>query len=326
VQKQYQFTGCLRVLFRMTDKVAPINNFHDWLVQEFGSRVYKLCLDAGFTCPNRDGSKAVGGCTFCDVAGSGGAHIESTIGISAQVRDQIANSERRYRARKFIAYFQAFTNTYAPVERLHAVYDAAICDHRIVGLSVGTRADCVSHEVCELLASYRPRVRVWLELGIQTVNQATLDRVNRAETVEEFHLACSMAKAAGLDLVLHIIFGLPGDTAEDCMRSIEFANRHGVSGVKIHNLYVDSRSPIAVDWRKGLVRLPEFDEYCSLVCDALERLDPGILVHRLTGHAPSPYHLGPGWALGKPAAIEKIAAELRRRGTYQGFRFRNQSC
>jgi radical SAM protein (TIGR01212 family) len=294
------------------------NAFHPWLRQQYGQRVHKICLDGGFTCPNRDGSKAEGGCTFCDVAGSGARHIATELGIRRQALRQISRVQKRYKAALFIAYFQAFTNTYAPVHTLKQIYDAAFFDDRIVGLSVGTRSDCITDEICELLASYRQRGRVWLELGLQSVNQSTLDSVNRAERVDDYFAAAELAREYKLDLITHLIFGLPGDTPEDWLRAVKAVNASGSVGIKIHNLYIDSRAPLADAWHQGKVTLPNRNQYVSAVCDALEILRPEILVHRLTGDAPPHELLAPDWVRDKSAVLQSIENELELRNSRQG--------
>jgi hypothetical protein len=303
---------------RVNSSALPWNSFGAWLKDHFGERVHRACIDAGFTCPNRDGSKAFGGCTFCDAVGSAAGHVESALAIRRQVGEQIASGAARHGARKFIAYFQAFTNTYAPVGRLREVYDAALEDPRIVALSVATRSDCVTDGACGLIASYRGRCMPWLEVGLQTVNQATLDRVNRAERVEDFAAACDTARRHGLPVVAHLMLGLPGDSREDSLRAVEHINECGVWGVKIHNLYIDSSAPMAEEWRAGRVEVPAEGEYVSFVCDALERLSPGVLVHRLCASAPKERHLAPAWALNKTAVLDAIRREFARRATRQG--------
>jgi radical SAM protein (TIGR01212 family) len=299
-----------------------IHYFHDHLVATRGSRVQKLCIDGGFTCPNRDGTKARGGCLFCDAAGSGAAHIAAASSIAEQVALQKERCRQRYHASLFIAYFQAFSNTYAPIDALRVLYEQAIMDDEVIGLSVGTRADCVDAAVCQLLRSCQARgKRVWVEIGIQTVNQQTLDRMNRAETVDDFAKACRLVKEHGLELVTHVIAGLPGDCPADFRSTIEFVNCMRADGIKIHNLYIDSRSRLAGAWRAGEVRTLEWDEYVALVADAIERLSPHCLVHRLSGQAPRPYHLAPDWALDKTRVIKGIEAELYRRRTSHGSRF-----
>ncbi len=304
---------------------SRIHYFHDELIKVFGSRVQKICLDGGFTCPNRDGTKAVGGCTFCDASGSGAAHIARAADIRSQVAQQIDRCRARYGTEQFIAYFQAFTNTYAPVDRLRELYDAALEDPRVVGLSVGTRADCIDEEVCALLRSYRDSRRVWVEIGIQTINQTTLDAMNRAETVDEYRLAARLVKSAGLELVVHVIFGLPGETEEDALATIAFVNEIGADGIKIHNLYIDSHAPIAKQWREGRIELWERQRYTQTVADALELLRWECAVHRLTGQAPRSRHFAPIWALEKTAIHREIESILADRGTYQGCRAESSS-
>jgi radical SAM protein (TIGR01212 family) len=206
--------GSIKVMKQASMQAAmppalPYLSLREHLKAQWGAALHRLCLDAGFTCPNRDGSKAFGGCTFCDVAGSGASHIEGAFGVRRQVLHQIAQCEQRHGPTRYIAYLQAFTNTYAPLDRLRAVYEAAVCHPDVAVLSVGTRSDCVDAPVCELLGRFGDRVQVWLELGLQSVNQATLNRVNRAETPDDFRQACRLARAYGLRVVAHVIVGLP---------------------------------------------------------------------------------------------------------------------
>ena len=298
------------------------STFHAWLKQVYGERVQKICIDAGFTCPNRDGSKGTGGCLFCDDGGSAASRGLAALSIREQVVRQMSSAHKRYGANKFIAYFQAFTNTHADVNTLRRKYNEALCDDRLIGLSVGARADCVTPDVCALLRSYTRTYHVWLELGLESSNQATLDRMNRAEHVEDFAAACAMAHDAELDVVAHVIFGLPGDTHDDCMNAVDMLNRCRVEGVKIHNLYIDDRAPIAEMWRRGEVRMLELDEYVRWVCDAIERLDPRILIHRLTGEAPGERLLAPQWVRDKSSVLSAAGRELEWRGARQGILFR----
>jgi radical SAM protein (TIGR01212 family) len=246
------------------------------------------------------------------VAGSGASHIEETLGVRRQVQHQVALSEKRHGRSRYIAYLQAFTNTYGPLDRLRAVYEAAVSHPDVAVLSVGTRAACVDRPVCELLAELNRRVQVWLELGLQSVNQATLDRVNRAETPDDFRQACRAARACGLRVVAHLIVGLPGDTPEDCLRAVDLLNAEGVWGVKIHNLYIDSRAPMAAEWEAGAIATMTQEEYVACVCDMLESLRPQTVIHRLTGQAPRAFHLAPSWALSKGTVLEAIEPELKR--------------
>lgn len=300
----------------------PYLSLRDYLRAEFGFGLQRLCLDAGFLCPNRDGSKAVGGCTFCDVAGSGALHTQGPLSLRRQVQHQIELSRRRHGPSRYISYLQAFTNTYGSLDRLREVYEAAISHPEVAVLSVGTRSDCVDAPVCDLLAEFAKRVQVWLELGLQSVNQATLDRVNRAETPEDFRSACRLARSRGLQVVAHLIVGLPGDSPSDCLRAADVVNAEGVWGVKIHNLYIDSRAPMATEWQAGAIPMLSRDEYVDVVCDMLERLRSDMVIHRLTGQAPRAFHLAPQWALDKGAVLDAIVAEMRRRGSVQGCRWR----
>lgn len=296
-------------------------SFSEHLRGHFGCRVYKVSVDAGFTCPTRDGTKARGGCLYCGEEGSRASYCDPDLPISEQVRRGIEFLRRRYKAEKFIAYFQPYTNTYAPVEVLRRVYDEALAVDDIVGLSIGTRPDCVSPQVLDLLAEYNDRTYIWVEYGLQSAREKTLQYINRQHTVGEFVSVVEQTHTRGMRVCAHVILGLPHETRNDMLASADLISGLHVNGVKIHSLYINKNAPLARLYDTGQLQLLSLDEYVELVCDYLERLAPDILIHRLTGEAPPNLLLAPQWCAEKSAVIRRIRQELERRGSEQGSRY-----
>lgn len=296
--------------------------FSRYLNDLFGQRVGKITLDAGFTCPTRDGTKARGGCTYCDAYGSGPGADRRVLPVRQQVAQSIARASRTKDAPKaFLAYFQAYTNTYAPVERLRSAYDEALDHPQVVGLDVSTRPDCVPEPVLDLLEEYHSRTHLWLELGLQSASDETLGRINRQHTVHDFVDAVEGAHRHSLRLCAHVIFGLPGETPEMMMETADLLAAMAVEGVKFHSLYLVPGTKMAQEVRERGIRLLAQDDYVVVVCDALERLPPETVIHRLTGDPPPGIPPDPPWAGEKQATIRKINDELERRGTRQGSRY-----
>jgi radical SAM protein (TIGR01212 family) len=293
-------------------------DFKSYLGNTFGSRVAKLTIDAGFTCPNRDGSRSTGGCVYCD--GRGSALRQA--GPLPTVTEQLRLARERYRdsgAGKFIAYFQTFSNTYGPLEELRRLYDEALdFSPEIVGLSVGTRPDCVPDEVLDLLASYRSRCRVWLEFGVQSLHGATLERLNRGHSLEELLDAVDRASTRGLDLVAHVILGLPGETPSMMRAKARRLASLPFSGLKIHLLLVLEGTALAERYRLGELRLPSLEEYAGWVSDFLELTPPQVSIQRLTADGYRDIFIAPEWAKNKLAVLNAIDRELKRRGSWQG--------
>jgi uncharacterized protein len=293
------------------------NTFSAELKRVFGCRVHRISVDAGFTCPNRDGTVGTAGCIFCSDRGSGSFGIARTLDIAGQLADGKEVMVRKYKAKQFIAYFQPYSNTYAPVERLRALYDEALSVPDIVGLIVGSRPDCLPPAVLDLLADYHRRTYFWLELGLQSPHDRTLARIGRGHDLAAFVAAARAVKARGLRLCAHVILGLPGESREEMLASAPLLNELGVDGVKIHLLHVMQGSPLAVLHQRGEIRSLERDEYVALVCDLLERLDPRIFIQRLTGDGGRDL-IAPLWSAAKFEVLNAIDAELARRGTRQG--------
>jgi len=295
------------------------NAFSRHLKERFGCRVHRVAVDAGFTCPVRDGTKGTEGCLYCDEAGSRASYCEPDLPIADQVRQGIQKIQRRFKARKFIAYFQPYTNTYAPVEKLRSLYDEALdADERVIGLAVGTRPDCVSNEVLDLLAEYNRHTYLWVEYGLQSAHNRTLEFINRGHTVEDFIDAVQRSHERSLRICAHVIIGLPSESNDDMLDSALLLSRLKVEGIKIHSLYITRNAPIARLSNEGKIDLLSMDEYIQVVCDFLERLAPEILIHRLVGEAGRKELLAPEWTRQKTRIIQLITQELARRGTQQG--------
>ncbi|MCM0081153.1 TIGR01212 family radical SAM protein [Geomonas sp. Red32] len=294
------------------------NAFSDELKRLFGCKVQRLSVDAGFTCPNRDGSLGGDGCSFCGGKGSGSYGILRGSAVAEQLEHSKEVMVRKYKAAKFLAYFQSYSNTYGPVERLKEVYDQALSVPDVVGLVVGTRPDCLPPDVLDLLAGYAKRCYFWLELGLQSPLDRTLDAINRGHDVASFTRAVEECKKRGIRVCAHLILGLPGESREEMLSGAEFVNAAGVDGVKIHLLHVMRGTRLAEEYGRGEVTVMDRDQYVGLVCDFLERLDPRIVVQRLTGDGNRQDLIAPLWSLNKFEVLNCIDNEMERRGSWQG--------
>lgn len=300
-----------------------VNTFGQAMLRQYGERVHKIALDAGLTCPNRDGSKGRGGCTFCNNASFNPARSAAPTRVPAPLTQQIASGRagiaRRTRARRFIAYFQTYTNTYERPERLRALYDAALAEPDMIGLCVGTRPDCVPDAVLAVLAEYRDRgFAVWLELGLQSSFDTTLAAVNRGHGFAEYRDAMRRARRYGLSICTHLIVGLPGESGAHARISLSRALDTGTDGLKLHPLHVVRGTRLANDYRRGAYRPLEREEYVHIVADLIAATPSNIVYHRLTGTARPDILLAPAWCSGKWAVLNAIERELARRGICQG--------
>lgn len=297
-------------------------SFNTYLRETFGERVYRVPLDAGFTCPNRDGVRAFGGCTFCDERGSGAPTIKTALSIKNQLESGMARIRKRFKAGKFISYFQAFTNTYAPEGVLKELYDIALEPEDVVGLAIGTRPDCVDDNILDLIKTYDEKTYVFLELGVQSIHNVTLEKINRGHTGEEFFDAVERAQKRGLKVATHLIFGLPDETDEMMMETVRRIAPLGLTAIKIHQLCIYKGTPMEEDYRAGRLKTMEEDHYVKLVADALEMLPPDIVIMRLVAEGSQDEIIAPVWAFDKERIMQKIEAELTRRGTKQGSRYK----
>jgi len=284
----------------------------------FAEPVHKLIVDAGFTCPNRNGEVATGGCTYCDGRGSALRQAGPLPSVREQLRAGRDFYRRNSRATKFIAYFQTFTNTCAPVERLRELYDEALAEDDIIGLSIGTRPDCVPPETISLIRSYAQRHHVWLELGLQSIHDQTLRKTNRGHDSAAFRDAVSRAAGPPLLLCVHIIVGLPGETREMIIETARAIAGLPVQGIKIHSFLALRGTPLGDSFQRGDIELMNREEYVDIVCSILELLPPTMVVQRLTADGYRDIFLGPSWAANKLSVINAINRELERRDSWQG--------
>ena len=284
-----------------------VNTFGQAMLERHGERVHKLALNASFTCPNRDGSKGRGGCTFCNnVSFNPNGRDPSPICVQIDAGRRVIR--KRTGAHKYLAYFQAYTNTYADVEELARLYDQALAEPDVIGLSVGTRPDCVQDPVLDLLAAYQQQGHeVWLELGLQSAFDDTLERVNRGHGFEEYRSAVRRAHSRGLQVCTHLIIGLPGESRSHCETTLKRVVEYGVEGLKLHPLHVVKGTMLANQWRRGEYTPLTLDAYVSIAADLIELTPPGIIYHRVTGTAASDILLAPAWCSWKWRVLNRIS-------------------
>jgi hypothetical protein len=292
-----------------------------FLRQKFRQRVHKVSLDGGFTCPNVDGTVAVGGCVFCDNRSFSPSRRLPRTTITGQLAEGIRRLQKRYQAERFLAYFQPATNTYAPVARLRPLYEQALAHPQVVGLCIGTRPDCVPDDVLELLQELAARTYLSVELGLQTIHDRSLDWMNRGHHYDAFLDAVARSRNRGFELCAHVILGLPGESHDEMLATAREVARLGLDAVKIHNLYVVRNTPLADDYSAGRVELLTRDDYVRLVVDFIELLPATCVVERVSGDAPADYLIAPAWCLQKQPLRQAIEEEFARRDTWQGRTF-----
>jgi len=304
----------------MVDKILRYNDLNRWLRLIFGGRVQKVTVDAGLTCPNRDGSISVGGCIFCNPQGSGSGAYSKGISITRQIENGKKYLSKRYKANMFLAYFQAFTNTYAPVNILKRLYDEALAVKGVVGLSIGTRPDCVDNSILELLEDYTENYLIWVEFGMQSIHDKTLKLINRGHNFECFQKIAEATKKHGVKVCAHVILGLPGEDRKMMLDTArKLADIH-IDGVKIHLLYVIKGTLLANMYQNGEYVCLEQNEYAELVCDFLELLPPDVVIHRITGDPHPDELVAPLWSLDKNGTRKMINSIFEKRESCQGFR------
>jgi len=293
-------------------------DFNTYLRSRYGCRVQKITIDAGLSCPNRDGTLATGGCIYCNARGSGSGAFARGLSVADQLHRGKQALFRRYKARKFLAYFQSFSNTYGPVQQLKALYDEALAVEDIVGLSIGTRPDCVAQSVLELLQDYAQRYLIWVEYGLQSANDATLALINRGHDVQCFKDAVRSTAQRGIKICAHVILGLPNETREDMLHTAKAIADLPIDGIKLHLLYVVKGTRLESLYRQGKFRCLGQQEYVDRVCDFLEYIPRRMIIQRLTGD-PHPAELtAPQWSLKKSETLARINATLEQRDSWQG--------
>ncbi|SDH71819.1 TIGR01212 family radical SAM protein [Alteribacillus bidgolensis] len=295
--------------------------YHTWnyhLREHFGEKIFKIPLDAGFDCPNRDGKVASGGCTFCSERGSGDFAGDRKDDLITQFHTIKNRMHKKWKKGKYIGYFQAFSNTYAPVEELRELFEVILEQEDVVGLAIATRPDCLPDDVVEYLAELNERTYLWVELGLQTVHERTAMIINRAHDYECYKEGVNKLRKHGIRVCSHIINGLPLESHNMMKETAQEVAKLDVQGIKIHLLHLLKRTPMVKQYEKGMVDLMSKEDYVKLVVDQLEMLPPEMIVHRLTGDGPSDLMIGPMWSLNKWEVLNAIDDELKNRNSWQG--------
>jgi uncharacterized protein len=294
------------------------NDLDSYLKKRFGCKVYKIPVDAGFTCPNRDGTISHGGCIYCLSRGPRPEAVTPELPVREQILKGKDFFSKTKGAKKFIVYFQSYTNTHAPTERLKRIYDEAFLTDNVIGISIGTRPDCVPDEVLMLLEEYAKTHTVWLEYGLQSIHEETLKNIKRGHGLNEFIDAAKRTQGKNIHLCAHVIIGLPGEGRDDVIQTAKFLADMKIDGVKIHLLFIAEGTVLGEMYQEGKVKTMALDEAVGLVCDFLEHLDPDTVIHRLTGDPPKERLLAPSWSLNKLKVLNEIDKELKIRDSYQG--------
>ena len=299
----------------------PYHSLDYELKRQFGQKIYKVSLDGGMSCPNRDGTVGTGGCTFCSQGGSG----EFAVGRNGypDVWEQIEQAKTRVHRKisgegKYIAYFQSYTNTYAPVDYLRTLFERAITHPDIVALSVGTRPDCLGDEVVALLKELNRQKPVWVELGLQTIHEKTAERIHRGYRLEVFEDAYRRLKEAGLTVVVHVILGLHGETKEEMLETVDYLGKIPVDGIKLQLLHILKGSQMAAEYEKNPFSLMELEEYLDLILTCVARLPQSVVIHRLSGDGAKTLLIGPAWSANKKLVLNRMMQKFRENGIFQG--------
>ena len=294
------------------------NHLNKYLKEKFGERTLKICIDAGFTCPNRDGKISTGGCIFCSEKGSG-EHIKHN-----DIKKQIITHLESYRERanKFIAYFQNFTNTYDTLDNLKEKYDSCLIDDRIVALAIATRPDCITEDIVKLLASYKNRLLVFVELGLQTSNDETAKLINRGYNSNVFTEAVNLLNKYDIEVITHIMVGLPNESFEDIKQTVEFLNKHNIQGLKIHSCYVVENTKLAKLYQDGNYSPISLDEYLEYASYIITHISPNIILHKVSGDAPKDLLIAPEWNSHKKWILNGLDKLLTEKNLYQGMYYK----
>ena len=301
----------------------PNKRYHTWnyaLRQQFGEKIFKVPIDGGFDCPNRDGTVAKGGCTFCSVSGSGDMIVAPSDPLPLQFQKEIQLMHQKWpTVDQYIVYFQNFTNTHAPVDVIRHRFEQVVNEKGVVGLSIGTRPDCLPDEVVNYLAELNERFYLWVELGLQTTFEETSAAINRAHDYQTYLDGVAKLRKHGIRVCTHLINGLPGESPammrENVRRTIQDSD---IQGIKLHLLHLMTNTKMMRDYNEGRLQLMSKEAYVSVICDQLEMIPPEIVIHRLTGDAPFETIIGPMWSLKKWEVLNAIDAEMKRRNSYQG--------
>lgn len=292
-----------------------------FLREKFGEKVFKISLDAGFSCPNRDGTISSGGCIFCSERGSGDFAGDRSFSITRQFNDIKEVMSKKWKNGKYIAYFQAYTNTYGSINLLRQKYEEALAQEGVVALAIATRPDCLQDEVIELLKEMNKKVYTWVELGLQTCDDKVARLINRGYDLKVFETGLSRLRNAGIDVVVHTIFGLPDENRDKMLSTIDYIAQKDIQGVKFHLLHLMKGTPLVKLYETGRLNFMEEDEYVNIICESITRLPQNIVIHRLTGDSPRELLLGPMWSLKKWEVLNAIDRKLIEKDLYQGLYF-----
>lgn len=301
------------------------NSLSDFLRSKFGCKVFKVSLNAGLTCPNRDGAKGRGGCIYCASEPMMPLDYKDGTGIKEQLCTGIEYIKKRHRAEKFISYFQVNTNTYAPVQTLEGLYREALDHPDVAAAAVSTRPDCADDAVLDLLKQISKEKFLWLELGLQSSHDKTLKLINRCHTAEDFADAVKRAKHRGIPVCAHVILGLPGENRKDMLYTARFLSNLGVWGIKLHHLHIHKGTRLAEIYKKGEFAPPELDEYANLAVDFLQEIPERVIIHRLCGDTSRRFLIAPDWSVNKFAILNNIHRIMEQRNFYQGMNVRKQN-
>lgn len=293
-----------------------------YLRNKFGEKVYKISLDGGFTCPNRDGKAGTGGCTFCSARGSGDYAGSRVLSIAKQFDDRKEMMEKKWKNGKCIAYFQAYTNTYAPVDVLREKYEEALKQENVIAISIATRPDCIDDEVLDFLDELNKKTYLMVELGLQTINDETARKFNRGYDFVVFDETLKKLKERNIDVVVHTIFGLPGETKEDMLKTIDYVAHTGAQGIKFHLLHLMEGTKMVEQYESGELQLLSKEDYIDLICKGVAMLPEEMVVHRLTGDAPRDLLIGPMWSLKKWEVLNDIDKTLEDNNIWQGKEYK----
>lgn len=293
-----------------------------FLREKFGEKVFKISLDGGFSCPNRDGTISSGGCVFCSERGSGDYAGDRNFSIHKQFEDIKEIMAKKWKNGKYIAYFQAYTNTYAPTQVLREKYYQALKQDDVVSIAIATRPDCLDDDVLDLLEEINKTHYLWIELGLQTCNDEVAKKINRGYKLDVFEKAIKKLKERNIDFVVHTIFGLPGEKKEDMLKTVDYAAHSGAKGIKFHLLHLMEGTPLVKLYERGELAFMSKEDYIEVVCKSIEMLPEEMVVHRLTGDAPRDLLIGPMWSLKKWEVLNAIDKALVDNDCYQGNKFK----
>lgn len=304
----------------------PYRSLDYMLRERFGEKVYKVTLNGGMSCPNRDGTLGTRGCIFCSEGGSGDFAADVSLSVTEQIESQIALLSAKRPIQKYIAYFQAYTNTYAPVEYLRKIFKEAMSHPGIVALSVGTRPDCLGEEVLDLLEELNRIKPVWIELGLQTIHEKTAQYIRRGYRLSCFDQAVENLRKRNIEVIVHTILGLPGESREEILETMRYLNKKDIQGIKLQLLHVLKGTDLAYDYLAGRFHVYEREEYLALLIECLENLDPEIVIHRITGDGPKDLLIAPLWASRKREVLNLLHHQMKEQNSYQGKSLKVPDC